>query len=485
MSALTTSEYHQLLRRDFMAFAERAFYELNPQATFLPTPFLELIAAKLEDCRQGKIKRLIINLPPRSLKSHLASVALPAWCLGHDPTKQIICASYGQDLADKFARDCRTVMMSPRYRSLFPKSRLIGRQSVADFTTTQSGNRMATSVGGVLTGRGADMIIIDDPMKPDEALSETRRNAVNAWYDNTLVSRLNNKQRGCIIIIMQRLHQDDLVAHVMEQGDWELLSFPAIATMDEDVPIVMPYGVGRFRRKEGEALHPDREPLPTLQQIKQTIGEYNFLSQYQQDPAPAGGAMIKTAWLQYYEQGQKPSFSTIVQSWDTANKSGELNDYSVCTTWGVRDRRYYLLDVFRRKLNYPDLKRAVHAQATLHNPRTIIIEDKASGTQLIQELRSEGIFGIKAYEPPAGTDKILRLHAQATGFENGLVYLPQYAPWLIDYVNELTTFPGAKYDDQVDSTTQALDYMRSKETSLAVWKKLGEAGVMMPGFRTW
>ena len=473
MSILATSDYRMLLRVDFMAFAHRTFYELNPQATFVPAPFLELIAAKLEDCRRGKIKRLIINLPPRSLKSHLASVALPAWCLGHDPTKKIICVSYGQDLADKFARDCRSIMMSPWYRALFPRSRVVGRQSAADFSTTQSGNRMATSVGGVLTGRGADMIIIDDPMKPDEALSESRRNAGNDWFDNTLVSRLNSKQDGCIIIIMQRLHQDDLVAHVLEQEGWEVLSFPAIAMVNENVPIVTPFGVLRFRRNEGEALHPEREPLHTLQQIRQTIGEYNFLSQYQQDPAPAGGAMIKTSWLKYYEPEQVPQFSMIVQSWDTANKSGELNDYSVCTTWGVCDGRYCLLDVYRQKLNYPDLKRAVHTQAALHNPQTIIIEDKASGTQLIQELRSEALFGLKSYEPPPGMDKVMRLHAQATGFENGLVYLPRHAPWLTDYVNELTTFPGAKYDDQVDLTTQALHYMRTINTGLAVWERLG------------
>ena len=485
MTIITIGEYQRLLRADFMGFTHRAFYELNPQTPFAQAAFLEQIAAKLEDCRRGKIKRLIINLPPRSLKSHFTSVALPAWMLGHDPTKQIICASYGQDLADKFARDCRTVMQAAWYQRLFPRTRIVGRQAVADFSTTQSGNRMATSVGGVLTGRGADIIIIDDPMKPDEALSETRRSAVNDWYDNTLVSRLNNKQDGCIIIIMQRLHQDDVAAHVMAQGDWEVLSFPAIAIMDEDVPIMTPFGVRRFQRKEGDALHPQREPLQTLRQIRHTIGEYNFLSQYQQDPAPAGGAMIKTAWLKYYEPGQNLEFSSVVQSWDTANKSGELNDYSVCTTWGVFERRYYLLDVYRQKLNYPDLKRAVHAQAAQHNPTAIVIEDKASGIQLIQELQSEAVFGLKPYSLPQGMDKVMRLHAQATGFENGLVYLPQHAPWLTDYVSELTTFPGAKYDDQVDSTTQALAYMRSLNTGLAIWEKLGEGGIQMRGFRSW
>ena len=168
-------------------------------------PHIELIAAKLDACRQGQVRRLIINVPPRHLKSLCASVAFPAWCLGHDPAAQIICASYGQDLADKFARDCRRIMASTWYLQLF-STRLGDRHPVHDFATTAQGTRMATSVGGVLTGRGADMIIIDDALKPDEALSESRRNAVNEWYDNTLLSRLNDKARGCIIIIMQQLH---------------------------------------------------------------------------------------------------------------------------------------------------------------------------------------------------------------------------------------------------------------------------------------
>lgn len=456
-----------------MTFVERAFCELNPQSQFLPHPYIELIAAKLAACRVGKIKRLIINLPPRSLKSLCASIAFPAWCLGHDPAVQIIAASYGQDLADKFARDCRTIMGSAWYQSAF-HTRILGRQTVADFTTTQHGTRMATSVGGVLTGRGADLIIIDDPLKPDEALSETRRASVNAWYDNTLLSRLNNKSTGCIVIIMQRLHQDDLVGHVTEQGGWDVLSFPAIAQADERHTIDCIFGQRCFTRQMGEPLHPEREPIQTLHEIRQTIGEYNFQSQYQQEPSPPGGAIVKTAWLNYYDSVDDiGAFPRIIQSWDTANKAGELNDYSVCTTWGVKQRRYYLLDVFRRKLTFPELKRAVRSQAARFKAKAIIIEDKASGTQLIQELRSEGVFGVKEYQPPTGTDKILRLHAQSTGFENGLVFLPRTAAWLGDYVTELTSFPGSKYDDQVDSTTQALDYLRNIDRAAEVWARLG------------
>jgi hypothetical protein len=187
-------------------------------------------------------------------------VAFVAWLLGHKPAIQIICASYGQELADKHARDCRTLMASEFYQQLFPRTRLSSeKESVNEFLTSGEGFRMSTSVGGVLTGRGADVIILDDPLKPDEALSETRRTSVNEWYDNTLVSRLNSKENGVIIIVMQRLHQDDLVGHVMGQQDWEVLSFPAIAEEDEVHLIDNAWGRRRFQRKTDEVLQPDRE----------------------------------------------------------------------------------------------------------------------------------------------------------------------------------------------------------------------------------
>ena len=212
---LSADEYQVILRNDLMSFIERSFYELNPQVTFMASPYIELLASTLEKCRTGKTNRLIINLPPRTLKSHAASVAFPAWLLGHDASKQVICVSYGQDLADKHARDCRTLMSSPFYRGLFPGTVLSpDKQSVNEFLTTSQGFRMSTSLGGVLTGRGADVIIVDDILKPDDALSEIRRRAANDWYFNTLLSRLNSKENGVIIIVMQRLHQGDLVGEV-------------------------------------------------------------------------------------------------------------------------------------------------------------------------------------------------------------------------------------------------------------------------------
>jgi predicted phage terminase large subunit-like protein len=202
--------------------------------------------------------------------------------------------------------------------------------------------------------------------------------------------------------------------------------------------------------------------------------EYNFSAQYQQCPIPLGGAMVKTAWLKYYDPGELPDeLSSIVQSWDTANKATDLSDFSVCTTWGVRNKRFYLIDVFRRRLNYPELKQAARDLAQQYNANRILIEDKASGPPLIQDLQSEGLIGVTACEPPAGTDKIMRLHLQTDLFANGHVFLPKQAPWLVDYVNELIGFPGTKFDDQVDSTTQALQFLKAG-FDLDAWMRFAE-----------
>ena len=460
MINLTPNEYRAILRQDLYTFLERSFYELNPDVEFLANWHLELIAAELEACRQGATKRLILNVPPRSLKSQAVSVAFPAWLLGHTPSAQIICASYAQSLADKHSMDCRALLLSDWYQELFPTRLSPQRQALQEFVTTRKGFRLATSVGGVLTGRGADFLIVDDALKPDEALSEVQRTAVNDWYDHTLYSRLNSKQNGCIIVVMQRLHEDDLVGHLLQQhGSWKLLRLPAIADQDETHVIASMSGPRTVRRRVGEALHPAREPLELLEQLRQTQGEYNFAGQYQQAPAPLGGGLVKQSWFKTYTPAELPSeFELIFQSWDCANKNTELADFSVCTTWALKKNQLYLLDVLRKRLDYPQLKRAARAQAETFHPKNILIEDKAAGTQLIQELIYEGVHGITRYVPKM--DKILRLHSVTATIENGLVFLPYKAEWLASYLHELTTFPKSKYDDQTDSTSQALDWVK-------------------------
>jgi predicted phage terminase large subunit-like protein len=461
---INKEEFQAFLRTDFVMFVQKSFRELNPETAYLHNWHIEVIAEALEQCRMGKLRRLVINVPPRSLKSHMTSVSFVAWLLGHNPAAQVICASYAQDLADRLAAECRSVVASEWYQSLFQATRLAMRKpAVNDFMTTERGFRLATSVGGVLTGRGADLIIIDDPLKPDEALSESQRRAVNDWYDHTVISRLNSKRDGCIILIMQRLHEDDLVGHVLQQEDWRVLKFPAIAEENETHTIQTPYGRKIFYRKVGEALHKEREPLEVLAQMREIQGEYTFAGQYLQSPAPVGGGLVKAEWFKTYTANEVPAkFEMILQSWDSANKPTELNDYSVCTTWGIKEKQVYLLHVFRKRLGYPELKRAVREQAEAFSPQVILIEDKASGTQLIQELVGEGMHAIKRYEPTM--DKIMRMHSVTSTIENGFVHLPEKAFWLGEYLHELTTFPMGKNDDQVDATSQALDWFKNYST---------------------
>jgi predicted phage terminase large subunit-like protein len=277
------------------------------------------------------------------------------------------------------------------------------------------------------------------------------------------------------VIISQRLHEDDLVGHVLQQEDWDVLKLSAIAERDEEYEIET---LGRrrlFTRRTGEPLHLAREPKAVLEAIRRSVGEFNFAGQYQQAPIPLGGGLVKRVWFRTYAPNELPdSFDLIVQSWDSANKSTELSDFSVCTTWGIKGSKIYLLDVLKRRMAYPELKRAVRAHAEAHKATVVLIEDRASGTQLIQELIAEGVHGITRYSP-AG-DKQMRLYAQTATIENGFVYLPREAPWLADYLHELTTFPNSKYDDQVDSTSQALDWIKRASRSSNVlnynWREL-------------
>jgi hypothetical protein len=284
---LTLSEYHALLRNDLHTFMVRCFTHLYPSTVFMPNWHLELIAGRLAECMSGKTRRLIVNVTPRHLKSLLASVALPAFILGHDPSVQIICISYAMELAEKLARDCRSIMTSSWYKLLFPKTRLSNQTSaLQELITTNHGSRLATSVGEILTGRGCDLMIVDDAAKPEEAVSETQRKKVNEWFDGTALSRLNSKQDSRIVMISQRLHEDDLVGHVMEHGGWDVLKLAAIAECDEEYEIETLGCKRLFIRRTGEPLHAAREPKLVLDRIRGSQGEFNFACQYQQAPIP-------------------------------------------------------------------------------------------------------------------------------------------------------------------------------------------------------
>lgn len=443
-----------MLRQDFMAFFMKVFATLEPGIGFAPNWHYEHLAWQLERVRRGEVRRLIINVPPRSGKSILASVAWPMFVMGQDPTRRLICVSHTEELARKFNVDRRTIAQQPWYQSLFPG---FGLQSSRDleFITTRHGVCFASGVGGAVLGKGADVIIIDDPIKALAALSKAERRRVAEFYDNTLVTRLNDKQAGAIVLIMQRLHEDDLVGHVLERDDWEVVTLPAIAT--EDCAFRLSDTPGdTYRRAVGEVLHADREPLWVLEQMRRVQGGMLFQAQYQQQPVPADGVVIKREWLRFYEQ-QPSVFERIVVSWDTASTLQETSDYSVGTVWGSVGMDFYLLDVVRGRFETPDLRRRIMELSAHWRADVTIVENTELGRALVQDIRVAGELRPILQTP--SFDKEARLLAQAARFETGQVHLPAEAPWLADYVSELTAFPNGRHDDQVDATSQALRYL--------------------------
>ncbi|WP_237478308.1 phage terminase large subunit [Lichenibacterium dinghuense] len=444
-------QFRAALRGDLAFFYRKCFATVSPNDTYSHNWHIDAMSHALGGVARGETQNLIITLPPRNGKSLLGSVAFPAWLLGHNPMARVICASYAQPLAGEFSNQTRSIMASNWYRDTFPGTVLSPRKnSESEFQTTRHGGRLATSVGGVLTGRGGDVVIIDDPLKPSDADSEAMREAAKAWFDLTVSSRLNDKKRGAFVLIMQRLHVDDLAGHLLDKGGWTHLNLPAIAEKEERIPI----GFGRHhQRRAGDLLHPEREPMRVLDQMKANLGPNGFSAQYQQDPVPAGGNMIAWDWFRRFavEPRRRPG-DTVVQSWDTASKAGELNDYSVCTTWLMRDGFYYLLDLQRARLDAPSLRGRVMALYERHKPELVLIEDKSSGISLIQELRHATAIPIQEIVPEG--DKTMRAFSQAASIAGGKVWLPAEAPWLDDLKTEVLAFPNGRHDDQVDSMVQ-------------------------------
>lgn len=423
-------------------------------------PFIGLLASRLQDVAEGRCERLIVTLPPRLLKSFTVSVAWTAWYLGHNPGRDVMAVSYGQALADELAADCRALMQSDFYRGVFGDVLAGGRPKLSTLKTAAGGGRRATSIEGVSTGVGCDKLIFDDPQRPNETLSERVRTSTNAAYTNTFHSRQNNPTSPGTIIVMQRLHEADFVGNALGLGGepWEVLNLPAIAEHDEEHTYRAIDGLKTYRRRTGDALHPTRLPLSVLEDTRRTIGEALFATQYMQRPAPAGGGLVKEAWFKRYTPAERPAeFDEIVQSWDTANTTAEWSDYSVCTTWGVKGKQIYLLHVLRQRLLYPDLKPTVLNLASRFSADVVLIEDRASGTQLLQDLRRADFGRCRAVKPVH--DKMTRMINQTAVIENGRVSVPADEDWAAEYLRELTLFPNGRHDDQVDSSSQALDYI--------------------------
>jgi predicted phage terminase large subunit-like protein len=445
-----------LLRSNLRHFVWKCFQTILPGDRYDRNWHIDAILYKLLQVRDGEITRLLINVPPRSLKSICASVAYVAWLLGHDPTRRIIVVSYSNELAVELHRQFRMVIDAAWYRALFPAMRP-AKDTGTELVTTAGGSRYATSVGGTLTGRGADLIVVDDPLKFEEAMSDVTRNRVIDWFGGTLISRLNNKERDAIIVIMQRLHEDDLAGHLLRQGKWCHLDLPAIAVEDSVIAI------GRDKvvsRRCGEVLHPERESQEALDLLKEQMGVLKFSAQYQQRPVPAEGNFIQRHWFRFVDRPpeQRPG-DRVVQSWDVAMMTGEGNDYSVCTTWLMVGSDYYLIDVFRDRLSYPDLRRKVAALAARYGAERILIENAGPGTSLLQDLRRDPPPGMPypIGQNPEGS-KQYRMNAESAKIEADHVHLPKEAAWLDTFLLELLAFPRGRHDDQVDSVSQFLKW---------------------------
>ena len=450
-------------RERLYVFLWKAFEYLHPGVAFTQAAHLEAVSYALERVVRGDLKRLLITLPPRYGKSICAAVCAPAWALGHNPTLKIMVANYGSEFGLKHARDFRSVVESDWYGELFPNMRLAADGNRADEQiTTAAGGRKMVSLGGALTGFGADWIIVDDLMKASDAASAVERQKVRDYYEKSLFSHLNNKAEGVIIAIQQRLHEDDLPGYLIETGQFEHLNLAAIAQTDE---VIKTGPRTNLRRAKGSPLWPVQEPLSVLEQIRREMGASAFSAQYLQDPTPPGGNRMRWEWFGSYEQApDRSQILYVAQSWDTGMTAEPTSDFSVGTTWGFHNGHWYLLDLVRERLDFPDLKRRVHSRAEKHRVDLVPIEKAGSSFALLQQLRNERRWerAYRAYTPK--TDKLTRFEAQTARLETGRYLIPASAPWLDALRQEMLAFPNAKHDDQVDSVIQFVEWSGNCDT---------------------
>jgi predicted phage terminase large subunit-like protein len=411
-----------------------------------------VMAKKFEAIAAGKLKRLIINMPPRHTKSEFASYLLPSWFLGKYPNKKIIQTSNTSDLAVNFGRKVRNLVDSEAYAKVFPGVALRqDSKSAGRWATNQNGEYFAIGVGGTVTGKGADLLIIDDPHSEQEAALASGDPSVfdktYEWYTSGPRQRL--QPGGAIVIVMTRWADRDLTGRVLKDaqmrdslGEWEVVEFPAI------MPSGNPLWPEFWSPKELEAL---REELPP--------SKWN--AQYQQQPTGEEGALVKREWWKMWPNDNPPPCEFIIQSWDTAFTKNERSDYSACTTWGVfhmnddpNDVNVILLDAFQKRMEFPELKEKAMANYREWEPDACIIEAKAAGAPLVFELRSMGML-VSEYTPSRGNDKFVRLNSVTDLFRSGKVWAPE-TRWASEVIEQMAAFPNGEHDDLVDSSTQAL-----------------------------
>ncbi|MDX1917185.1 MAG: phage terminase large subunit [Rickettsiaceae bacterium] len=451
-----------ILKKDLPCFIHKVFNTINPGAEYVSNWHIDLISEYLTACEKGQIKRLIINMPPRALKSLSISVAWPAWLLGHNPALRIMAASYSQILSNKLSMDTRFIINSPWYQQIFPGTQIHKKQNQkSKFMTSKYGFRFATSVGGTATGEGGDILIVDDPHNPSQMSSEKLRNKTIKWFCETFSTRLNNRAEGKIIIVQQRLHEEDLSGYLLSNNseEWTLLKIP-----------VMPrrrlfFGIGNYKTEIDAGVSISEKLFGQIQieRLEKELGPSIFNAQYMQEPDKLSAGVLKPEYLKFYKILPE-KFDYIIQSWDTAIKVNNDSDFTAMTNWGVIDDRYYLISAIEEKLEYPELKNEVKKLIQKFSPAKILIEDKASGQSLLQDLQREGVVNLVPIK--VKTDKITRFATCMDIFESGRILLP-FSGYYRDIIfNQLINFPACKNDDLVDSITQFINYIKRNKRFL-------------------
>lgn len=430
------------------AQASLTAYAIAQQESYQVAPHHKAIAKRLEAVESGAIRRLMIFMPPRHGKSMLASQFFPAWYMGRNPDKYLIQATYGQELADDFGRKVRDQLRDPLHRKMFPGCELRDdSQAVRRFHTAAGGTYFAVGVGGPITGRGAHLLLIDDPIRNQEdAESETFRRKLKDWYGSTAYTRL--MPGGAVVVIQTRWHEDDLAGWLLREHEhegWEVVSLPAI-------------------NEAGEALWPEAYPVERLQGIKRAVGSRVWEALYQQRPSPADGGLIKRGWWKFYREAPG-NFDEIIQSWDATFKDTQKSDFVVGQVWGRKGADRYLIDQTRGRMNFPATLAAIRTMSAKWPQAAVkLIEDKANGPAIIATLKGE-ISGLIPFEPQGS--KEARASAISPQIEAGNVYLPDPTyleagdrSWVHDFIEEAAAFPNGAHDDQVDAMTQALIRMK-------------------------
>ena len=446
LKELQDTEDKEAAREGFMPFIKKVW------PAFIEGRHHKIMAEAFERVANGDLKRLIINMPPRHTKSEFASYLLPAWFLGQYPEKKIIQTAHTAELSVGFGRKVRNLVDSEDYKEIFPELGLRADSKAAGrWSTSKGGEYFAIGVGGAVTGKGADLLIIDDPHSEQEGQSADAGvfDKVYEWYTSGPRQRL--QPGGSIIIVMTRWHKRDLTGKIVKTSvqregmdEWELIEFPAI----------MP---------SGNALWPEFWSLKELEALRSELPAPKWQAQYQQDPSSEESALVKREWWKKWEEERPPQCEFIIQSWDTAFLKTQRADYSACTTWGVfyqpddtgvTQPNIILLDAYKERLEFPELKKCAFEFYNEFEPDACIVEAKAAGTPLIFELRAMGI-PVSEYTPSRGNDKISRVNAVSDLFASGIVWCPE-TRFAEEVIEEFASFPAGEHDDLVDSSTQAL-----------------------------